>query len=525
MDYKRYRRYFIILDREDSGFDNKPGKSPKGYTKIEIKNGKGVLSHFVQNLKYDEKAPYIYRGYLVGIAGNHPIYADTGSIVIDQQGKGELTWRFDPENVDGKGNSIDAFKIIAIVGEKLGTSSETVTAPLVGYVDKKKAPWKNAFIEIASSQKQEVREVDSEPVKEEFQAAVQEESILPEKSEETMEKAAVLEADTAEIPEVEESKALREEMILEEVEAAKIEVNLQEPEKTEESEEKNMIEDEIPVEILAAKENAALKGEVVEESVDKVEAVNIEKENIRVLEDKTPTESIFEKPIEEMKDRSVDVEEMKTIEEGEEAAKDQIPEEDPKGETPPIPPRQKGIFNQYQNLESEQMKYYRGKSSQQYNQQNFKMAVNYVKNVLKHYEKAEPFENNLEGYQWWKIESSPQTMQRGFPPFYGYISNMYTYYPYMNYMTGYPDLIYKYQHYIFGLKADENDEPTYFVYGVPGKFALSEQPYEGMTGFVYWHSMQDKEPNLGDYGYWILHIDAKTGSVAMPLKATPPPGY
>jgi hypothetical protein len=52
---------------------------------------------------------------------------------------------------------------------------------------------------------------------------------------------------------------------------------------------------------------------------------------------------------------------------------------------------------------------------------------------------------------------------------------------------------------------------------------LSEQPYEGMTGFVYWHPLQDKKGKKGDYGYWILHIDAKTGNVVMPRKPTPPP--
>ena len=504
MDYKRYRRYFIILDREDSGFDNKPGKSPKGYTKIEIKNGKGLLSHFVQNLKYNEKDPYIYRGYLIGTAENQPIYADSGSIVIDQQGKGELNWRFDPENVDGKGNPIDAFNVIAIVGEKLGAVSAAVTAPLVGFMDKKKVPWKNAFMGKVSSQSQGVEEKPVEPIAEKLNVEIEkteaEDIHLLKEMEWDIEKTSVTEA----VPEEIIEKASVAEAVPEQ--------NIEKALVVEAASEENPAED--------APEN--LKEE---EIIEKAEIRDVDEEKEKSPENPYPLESIFEKPIEEMEVKTVKIEEEQTAEEPKiskaETAEGTIEEQEVHQTAPP----HRGIFNQYQNLESEQMKYYRTKTSTHYNQQNFKMAVNYVKNILKHYEKTEPFESNLEGYQWWKVPSSPQTMQRGFPPFYGYVSNMYTYYPYMNYMTGYPDLIYKYQHYIFGLKVDENDEPVYFVYGVPGKFALSEQPYEGMTGFVYWHSMQDKEAKLGDYGYWILHIDAKTGSVAMPLKPTPPPGY
>ena len=90
-------------------------------------------------------------------------------------------------------------------------------------------------------------------------------------------------------------------------------------------------------------------------------------------------------------------------------------------------------------------------------------------------------------------------------------------------MTGCTDLIYKYQHYIFGITENENEEATYYIYGIPGRFVLSEQPYEGKTGFVYWHPLEDRAPKKGDYGYWTLHIDAKTGNIVMPQQTTPPP--
>ena len=52
-----YKRYFIILQEDDKGYEMSPGKTPTGYVKIEIKNNKVRLNAFIQNIKL----PYRYR--------------------------------------------------------------------------------------------------------------------------------------------------------------------------------------------------------------------------------------------------------------------------------------------------------------------------------------------------------------------------------------------------------------------------------------------------------------------------------
>lgn len=456
MDYNRYRRYFIILDNEDGGFNNKQGKSPKGYTKIEIKNGKGVLSHYVQNLKYFKNAEYVYRGYLIGVKEDQGVYVDNGAFLIDESGKGELTWRFDPANVDGKGNNIDSFHIIAVVAE---TADENlrhgeVVAPLVGFINKEKIEWKHVLAN-RFSRKEKTKE----------------EKELDEQYEKKYEK----------IKEILKDVHKKEEEIKEIVEDKEIEPYQ---------------EEELEIEI-----------------------------NIQVEEEKEePPIEIKEKKIEKIEEKIVHVpEEVKPV--CPEEKKVVCPEEEK-----PICPEEKevsvepeGICDQ--DTAYDPMKYWHYQKPYNYYNHHFKMVCDYVDNILKYYKKIEPFEKNIEGCQWWRVDYNQQTLYRTFLPFYGYITNMYGYYPHMRYMAGCPDLIYKYQHYIFGKKCDEKGEPIYYLYGIPGRYMLSEQPYEGMTGFVYWHPIEDKSPQKGDYGYWILHIDAKTGNVVMPLKPTPPPRY
>ncbi|WP_168198369.1 DUF7922 domain-containing protein [Crassaminicella thermophila] len=415
MDRKRYRRYFIILEEEDHGFENKGGKRPKGYTKIETKNGKGVLSHYIQNLKYFDNAEYVYKGYLIGTKDGKQIFADNGTFVIDESGKGELYWRFNPENVDGQGNAIKEFNVIAIVAEVQNGQRKEIVAPLVGFIDKEKVRWKHV---LTNHYKEEKKEENN-------------------------------------------------------YEAVKIE---------------EVKEEQTP------KEEETVKEDIQKEETIEEEIKNEEKEEIRIDPIKVEKEEIEEEKVE---------------------VKEEVKEE--------IEKDKDEKRNEDYGIDYDQMRSYDCKNPYEHYHQYFKMVCGYVENVLKYYKEVKPFEKNLGNCKWWKIDCSQQTLYRNFLPFYGYIHQMYCYSPYINNMIGCPHLIYKYKHYIFGIMYDKNREPIYYIYGIPGRFILSEQPYEGMTGFVYWHPIEDKKPEKGDYGYWILHIDAKTGNIAVPYKPTIPP--
>ncbi len=169
-------------------------------------------------------------------------------------------------------------------------------------------------------------------------------------------------------------------------------------------------------------------------------------------------------------------------------------------------------------------KHYEGNTPYSKNEKYYKSVHKYVMDMLKYSEEMKPFENNIEGCKWWQMKYNKQNMQRVFLPFFGYILNTHYYNPYVSYMNNCNDLMDKYGHYIFGINYND-DEPKHYIYGVPGRYLYKEQPFRGMTGFVYWHPIEDKNPQKGDYGYWLIHIDSKTGNIVFPFEPTIPPMY
>ncbi len=146
----------------------------------------------------------------------------------------------------------------------------------------------------------------------------------------------------------------------------------------------------------------------------------------------------------------------------------------------------------------------------------------YVEGTLKMFPKAQPFEENLESYQWWQLPYNYQTMYRAYMPFIAYIEGMRYpnyYFPYQ-YPSEYQRLIYMHQHYIFGAAYDQDNGIKYYVYGIPGRRVITDQPYGGTTGFVYWHPCSRQPQEEPAHGYWLMHVDAATGRVVTPLETT-----
>ncbi|SNS45190.1 hypothetical protein SAMN05446037_101087 [Anaerovirgula multivorans] len=139
---RRYRRYFVILEEEDKGFSNSKSEGTKGYGKIEVRNEQGTLSLYCQNLKKLEEKKESYRLYLIQTKDTlEPTIVDIGPIKLENNGKGEVIWQFNAENVKGFKKSIEDFDTLALVVETL-EESQRVIAPLVGYIHKEKSNWK-----------------------------------------------------------------------------------------------------------------------------------------------------------------------------------------------------------------------------------------------------------------------------------------------------------------------------------------------------------------------------------------------
>ncbi|HBJ1649667.1 hypothetical protein [Clostridium botulinum] len=89
--------------------------------------------------------------------------------------------------------------------------------------------------------------------------------------------------------------------------------------------------------------------------------------------------------------------------------------------------------------------------------------------------------------------------------------NKYTlvYYPMLNY---YP-YISKTKHFLLGYKCNSDGELTHIVYAIPGSKDLSEQPYEGKTGYVTW-----THDDTRGSGYWLMFYDFQNSTVVVPMK-------
>ncbi|WP_432662270.1 hypothetical protein R9X47_17230 [Wukongibacter baidiensis] len=502
---RRYKRYFIILENEDRGFEKADKRVPKGYAKIEVRNGKGLLNVYVQDLKYFKDAKYIYRNYLISTKGDKSVFVDTGAFVIDEKGKGELKVKFNPDNVEGSKRTIEDFNVVAVIAKPIERSSEEneIFGPLVGYMDKEKINWKDVVIH-ENKESEDNDELDEE-YKEKYEEII---DVIEKSSKELYKEDA---QDNKDNNKKSEKKGYKKEY---KNHNKKYDKHYYEDEKE---------ECDDCVDSLEKYDNKKMKVEKKEENKENVKAES-KKENKKEINYKHKKyenkEAVKPKENEEVKEESKADKKQKDYKDKKYENKEPVKEE--KKEDVKEKAEKVKAEHKEKTKKADTKNYFERKPGVHYKKYH-KMVYKYVKDILKYYEKIEPFEKNIKGYSWWKIPYDNQTMHRGFLPFFGYILSSCYFNPYMYYMNNGQNQMNKYGHYIFGVVYDKDMEPKYYVYGVPGRYMYMDQPFQGMTGFVSWYPLEDKTPEQGDYGYWLLHIDAKTGNVVFPIKPTVPP--
>lgn len=143
-----YKRYFIILQEEDKGYEMTAGKIPTGYVKIEIKKDKARISGFIQNMKSDTKSKY----RLNLLAPNEKLIMDIGLFRMDNNGRGEFYAEFDSDNVNGSNIPISEFTgALVMAGSGV---------PLAGYVGRETIPWREWHKDEISHAQEKVTETD-----------------------------------------------------------------------------------------------------------------------------------------------------------------------------------------------------------------------------------------------------------------------------------------------------------------------------------------------------------------------------
>lgn len=171
-----------------------------------------------------------------------------------------------------------------------------------------------------------------------------------------------------------------------------------------------------------------------------------------------------------------------------------------------IPPA--GEINNYDDFEGTKGYYENLEESRKINQKN--QTTNYVLNILSFFPYIEPFRINLQGYNWWKIDIEDPQEDKGFLPYFSYITGGNHKYPIIQNTVTANDLMKRYGHYLFGLYNVKN-EVKFYVYAVPGRFTIEDHPQRGATGFNTWFEGRDND------GYWLLYIDPISGRIIYPI--------
>lgn len=133
-------------------------------------------------------------------------------------------------------------------------------------------------------------------------------------------------------------------------------------------------------------------------------------------------------------------------------------------------------------------------------------------------EKADPFKQAIQNHKWWYVKEFDTDIQYYCILYNGYLMPMI--YPFMNYKNIHAIP----RDWIFGVVTEDAGDKKlfkYFVYGIPGRFYMQEQPFRGSTGYLYWQSedIVKSEP----MGYWLLYVDVHTGKIVIPRRPVKPP--
>ena len=134
MGYDKYAAHFVMLEGQNNVFALRNTLPVKGHIKIETGNGKGAMRVVVQNMRYYEKGPYVYKLILFGKKKERTIHKIMETVAVNKQGNGETYLRFNPLDIDGKGNGLSAYNAAIIVAVSLKNEKESLHPVLKGEI-------------------------------------------------------------------------------------------------------------------------------------------------------------------------------------------------------------------------------------------------------------------------------------------------------------------------------------------------------------------------------------------------------
>lgn len=542
-----YLRKFIMLkpytDQNDSNI--------KGYVKLEVRNGIGKTEINVDGFKNSTDEMGTLRAYFLAQNSNDFTKANIGEINLKQSGKGHSKWEFNPKSVDDTGLKMEDFDIVLIEADKLNDSNSS-QVKLTGVLKDSSKGIRDLVNQFYSSEKiinERKQKLDSElqqpkikekdisiVVNEDNQIENLESNKLEDVDDLENQKEVIEETINMENEDIKEDDIENETILTnnETIDNSALDIEISEDldgiQINENIEQNSESEIQTAEDIEQSSESEIQTDEDVEQSSESEMQTDEDIDQSRepeIQQEEQNIEDVINQMIKENKNdlytnknsENYPKEDLKSFIEEHEDMNPFINEQE---DSKPDAVNYNAFDEQYkQNIDN----YYGYSVNKTYNYMqnaiNYKNQVyEYTKNIIKFFEKTDVLKTRLDGYTWWKIEyQSKNNYYRSFLPFHNYILNNNLPYSSIFNVTPTYKLIKKYKHYIFGTMK-VNKDIKYYVYGIPGRFTKSEQPYGGMTGFCTW--CPRKGLNRERLGYWLLHIDCLTGRNAKPLQPTPP---
>ena len=160
MNDVKYNRSFVMMEEQNNQFSAKESAPIKGYLKVETGNNKGAMRCAVQNLRYFEKGDYIYKLIFFGKRGERTIHTVVGNLMVNRQGNGETYFRFQPLDMDGKGNSYHNFSTAIVAAASTTNEKEPLHPVLKGVTVGEAEPFQSELVPIDEELEREDKEMD-----------------------------------------------------------------------------------------------------------------------------------------------------------------------------------------------------------------------------------------------------------------------------------------------------------------------------------------------------------------------------
>ncbi len=132
MDFSKITKSPIVLKAENKQYAFDPSKEIRGYLKLEKDTDKGLVVIIADNLKFFPKGEYIYTLIFAGTRNEKRCYYMVGNLTTDENGKGEGSFRINPEDIDGNGTSLADFSTAIIAAMSSFNSREALHPVLKG---------------------------------------------------------------------------------------------------------------------------------------------------------------------------------------------------------------------------------------------------------------------------------------------------------------------------------------------------------------------------------------------------------